>query len=161
MIVLPFILIIISAFLTRHITKSWLSPGSFFSISWSFFLIVPLIFASEYKTDILGLWFIAIFTMAIVSGSLVANASFIKRSNRINNLLIVGDYKILNFIFLLFTIISFIGLCLLLQFAANIYSSDYYNTNWLSIPNFIAIDRYGNDINYPYLIISWIYYKWQ
>jgi hypothetical protein len=69
---IPVITILASALMARKITGTWLSPGSFFTISWSFFLIVPLLFAPEFKVDLLGIWFIAILSMACAAGSVIA-----------------------------------------------------------------------------------------
>jgi len=88
MVIFPLIVIFISAVISRNITKTWLSPGAFFSICWGFFLIVPVIFASDYKIDLLGPWFISIFTMALVAGSLIAYQPIIDRKRNIDYLLI-------------------------------------------------------------------------
>ena len=149
MIIFPFVIIIISAVTIRLVTKSWLSPGSFFSVCWGFFLLVPLIFAYDYKIDMIGLWFISIFTMALASGSLIAYSPLIKKAKNFENILELENYKFLNFIFIFFNFISFFGLYLLLQFVSNIYISNYYNTSWITIPNLIAVDRYGSELNYP------------
>tara|TARA_Y100000590_G_scaffold466190_1_gene640788 strand:- start:2258 stop:3523 length:1266 start_codon:yes stop_codon:yes gene_type:complete len=151
MVVFPLIVIAISAAISRNITKTWLSPGAFFSICWMFFLIVPIIFASDYKIDILGLWFITIFSMGIVAGSIIAYNPFTYVENNFKNLLIEENHQIVNYLFLIFTIIGFVGICLLLQFASSVYISDY-NMNWIAIPNLIAVDRYSDNVNYPSLI---------
>ena len=77
MVIFPLIVIVFSALIARKITNTWLSPSSFFSVCWVFFLIVPLVFASDYKIDLLGIWFIAIFTMSLVTGSVVAYYPFV------------------------------------------------------------------------------------
>ena len=158
MLVFPLIVVAISAVICRSITRSWLSPGAFFSICWAFFLIVPVIFASDYKINVLGPWFISIFTMALVSGSLIAYRPFFEIEKDIDHILIQEDYKILNYVFLFFSSTSFVGIILLFQYASNIYISDYYNANWMTIPNFIAVDRYSNDLDYPYIIKYSLYF---
>ncbi len=157
MISFPIILIAISATISKHITKTWLSPGAFFSICWAFFLIAPMIFASEYEIDIFGLWFISIFNMALVAGSIIAYHPYSYDKNGINNVLIEENHKMVNSFFLIFTLIGFVGICLLLQFASDIYISDY-NVNWMAIPNLIAIDRYSDNVNYPTLIKYSLYF---
>ena len=68
----PVSAIIITAITSRIITKSWLTPGSFFSLLWSFFMFAPLIFAPDFLINSLGLWFVAIATMACSAGSFFA-----------------------------------------------------------------------------------------
>jgi oligosaccharide repeat unit polymerase len=152
MIFLPIITIFFTALITKIITRSWFSPGSFFALCWSFFLFVPLAFASEYKVDTIGLWFIVIFTMSCATGSIIAykpknKNSFLKNqentSSSFNNLLIP---------FTILSIISLLGLIFLLQYALNSYNFGYYSFSWFSIPNLIAIDRYSGDLYYPFHI---------
>ena len=152
MIILSIVTIFSTAFITKTITRSWFAPGAFFALFWSFFLFVPLAFASEYKVDTIGLWFIVIFTMACASGSIIAhkpkNSKFIlknqnNKSRSFNNLLIP---------LVILLIISLLGLVFLLQFALNSYNYGYYSFSWFSIPNLIAIDRYSGDLYYPFYI---------
>ncbi len=152
MIYLPIITILASAIISRKVTCSWLSPGSFFSLCWSFFLFVPLVFASNYNIDIIGLWFIAIFSMACSAGSIIAFKPLLNYSNYSNiKSKISNGSELINPLLILCTI-SFFGLYLLFKHALSTYSFGYYSFTWLSIPNLIAVDRYNGELNYPFII---------
>ncbi len=157
MLIFPIISLTIIAGLTRYITKSWISPGSFFSFCWCFFLIVPIIFASDYKTDHLALWFITIFSMSLSVGSVIAYSICSIQSEQ-NAEPFHFDYNFLYFLLLLFCSISLLGIFLLFRFAANSYSSGNYINNIFMIPNLIAVDRYAGLLDYPSLIKYSLYF---
>ena len=137
--------------MARKITGTWLSPGSFFAISWSFFLIVPLLFAPEFKVDLLGIWFIAILSMACAAGSVIAykppsiGSQVSNEPNKTNPSHLFHPLWVL-------ILISFGGVILLFRHALNTYNFGYYSMGWVSIPNLIAVDRYSGYINYPFII---------
>ena len=137
--------------MARKITGTWLSPGSFFAISWSFFLIVPLLFAPEFKVDLLGIWFIAILSMACAAGSVIAykppsiDSLVSNEPNKTNPSHLFHPLWVL-------ILISFGGVILLFRHALNTYNFGYYSMGWVSIPNLIAVDRYSGYINYPFII---------
>ncbi len=151
MIIFPVITILASALMARKITGTWLSPGSFFTISWSFFLIVPLLFAPEFKVDLLGIWFIAILSMACAAGSVIAykppSIDYLvsNEPNKTNPSHLFRPLWVL-------ILISFGGVILLFRHALNTYNFGYYSMGWVSIPNLIAVDRYSGYINYPFII---------
>jgi oligosaccharide repeat unit polymerase len=151
MLIFPVITILISALLTRKVTGSWLSPGSFFAISWSFFLIVPILFAPEYEVDQMGVWFITILTMACAAGSVIAYKPSPPK-HRVSVLSLNTYYRNLHRPLVVFTIISIGGLIFLFRHALNTYNFGYYSTGWISIPNLIAVDRYSGYLNYPFII---------
>jgi oligosaccharide repeat unit polymerase len=152
MIIFPIITIFVSAIITRIITHSWFSPGAFFALCWSFFLFTPLIFASEYYVESIGIWFIVIFSMSCSCGSIIAykpkDYQFIPDEKKIN----VLNFNKLFIPFIILSTISLLGLYLLFKFALTSYDFGYYSMNWLSIPNMIAIDRYSGDLSYPFFI---------
>jgi len=151
MIIFPVITILASALMARKITGTWLSPGSFFAISWSFFLIVPLLFAPEFKVDLLGIWFIAILSMACAAGSVIAykppsiDSLVSNEPNKTNPSHLFHPLWVL-------ILISFGGVILLFRHALDTYNFGYYSMGWVSIPNLIAVDRYSGYINYPFII---------
>ena len=151
MIIFPVITILASALMARKITGTWLSPGSFFASAWSFFLIVPLLFAPEFKVDQLGIWFIAILSMACAAGSVIAYKPTPHR-HRVSVLSLNTYYRNLHRPLVVFTIISIGGLIFLFRHALNTYNFGYYSTGWISIPNLIAVDRYSGYLNYPFII---------
>lgn len=155
---LPLLIIIITTGLTLFITKNWLSPGSFFSLCWSFFLIVPFIFAPEFNLNIYGLWYIAIFTMAFASGSIIGysfSSNDISSSKLVNSYF---NYKTLIYSLIIFSTISALGIHLLLQFASSIYGSANYSISLINLPNLIAIDRYSGYLDYPFIIKYSLYF---
>ncbi|MDP7527314.1 MAG: O-antigen polymerase [Candidatus Marinimicrobia bacterium] len=137
--------------MARKITGTWLSPGSFFAISWSFFLIVPLLFAPEFKVDLLGIWFIAILSMACAAGSVIAykppsiDSLVSNEPNKTNPSHLFRPLWV-------FILISFGGVILLFRHALDTYNFGYYSMGWVSIPNLIAVDRYSGYLNYPFII---------
>jgi len=151
MIIFPVITILASALMARKITGTWLSPGSFFASAWSFFLIVPLLFAPEFKVDLLGIWFIAILSMACAAGSVIAykppsiDSLVSNEPNKTNPSHLFRPLWVL-------ILISFGGVILLFRHALDTYNFGYYSMGWVSIPNLIAVDRYSGYINYPFII---------
>ncbi len=151
MIIFPVITILASALMARKITGTWLSPGSFFASAWSFFLIVPLLFAPEFKVDLLGIWFIAILSMACAAGSVIAykppsiDSLVSNEPNKTNPSHLFRPLWV-------FILISFGGVILLFRHALDTYNFGYYSMGWVSIPNLIAVDRYSGYINYPFII---------
>jgi len=61
-------------------------------------------------------------------------------------------------IFILLLVIAFIGIYLLINYASKIYYSNNYSNSLLAIPNLIAIDRYGEILDYPFLIKYSLYF---
>ena len=151
MVIFPVLTILITAIITIRLTKTWLSPGAFFAISWSFFLIVPLLFAPEFKVDLLGIWFIAILSMACAAGSVIAykppsiDSLVSNEPHKTNPSNLVRPLWVL-------ILISFWGIILLFRHALDTYNFGYYSMGWVSIPNQIAVDRYSGYINYPFII---------
>jgi oligosaccharide repeat unit polymerase len=153
---LPIIIIISTALVSRSILGSWLSPGSFFALCWSFFLIMPLVFAPSYNVDLRGIWFIVIFSMACASGSVIASKPFLNTKINFNSTFI--NYYNLKTSFFIISFISIFGLYLLYNYALFKYNFGYYSLTWLSIPNLIAIDRYNDELTYPLLIKYSLYF---
>tara|TARA_Y100000741_G_C18254317_1_gene558379 strand:- start:187 stop:1416 length:1230 start_codon:yes stop_codon:yes gene_type:complete len=145
----PILVISMTAYLTKKIIGSWISPGVFFSTCWTFFLIFPLLLAPNYNTNITGLWYIVIFSMSCSCGAIIAHRLYgVKRIILYYN----NNYDLLIKPFYLFILISFLGLFLLFNHVLDKYNYQYYNINYFSIPNLIAIDRYSGNSNYPIII---------
>ena len=71
-IILPLILLFITACFLRKIHKSWLAPGAFFSLLWFFFIICPIVFTPEYYIPAFGIWIIFAICISVGIGSLFA-----------------------------------------------------------------------------------------
>ena len=116
--IFPIIAISIIAGLTRFITKTWISPGAFFTFCWSFFLIVPVIFAPNYEIDHMALWFIAVFATALGLGSTMAYSlsplypqdSFIVSYKSNDKILFYSLilFSVISYFFLLFVLIIYL-----------------------------------------------------
>ena len=52
----PLTILILTAISARYLTRSWLTPGAFFALLWSCFMLMPLLFAADFKVDTFGLW---------------------------------------------------------------------------------------------------------
>jgi oligosaccharide repeat unit polymerase len=155
MLLFPLITIIATTVITIKITSTWRSPGAFFSLCWSFFILVPVLFAQDYNTHQSGLWFIVIFSMALSSGSVLAYSPSNYLSSHLRFRL---NYKYILYIFFFFTLISLLGLYFLFNYATNLYSINNYNSGWTVIPNLIAVDRYGDVLSYPFIIKYSLYF---
>ena len=125
---------------------------------WSFFLIVPIVFAPDYKTDHLALWFITIFSMSMATGSIIGTSTKTINSESLDNSQIYINHQFLFYSLILLSFISFIGLYLLFRYASNVYSFNNYVNNWMMIPNMIAVDRYAGVLDYPILIKYSLYF---
>jgi oligosaccharide repeat unit polymerase len=159
MLIFPLFSMFLTALISQKITKSWLAPGSFFAICWTLFVLIPLVFANEYKVNEIGLWFIAVFIMACSAGSLIAY----RPSNRYKIFLFNSKSANINYnklynTFIILLGISFFGLYLLFVHALNTYDSSYYSLSWISIPSLIAIDRYSGDLQYPAIVNYSLYF---
>ena len=157
MLILPIAAILFSFIVSIKATKSWFSPGSFFAISWLFFLITPMVFAPEFMINNNGIWFIALFVMSCSSGGVLASLIISKtrkiQQNRIKN----NFHKLANPLFVI-NLISFIGIIGLIFYIDSFYLNSKTLTNWLSIPNLISIDRYSGDLAYPILVKYSLYF---
>ena len=114
MLVYPIVSLIFVAGLSRYITKSWLSPGAFFSLCWTFFLFVPIIFAPDYKVDQLGIWFIFLSIFVIVGTSNAVNLT-----DGLDGLAIMPSVMVAG------------GLGIVAYMSGNIILSDYLNIPYL------------------------------
>ena len=159
MILTPLILIGISILLSRDATGSWFSPSSFFGIVWFFYLFFPLVFAPEFEIQYHGIWFISFFVMASSAGAVFISLIF---PYRISNSKIQKnfDIKSLYFLVMVFNVITLFGLVSLGVFSYSNYGILYNNHSWLSIPNFISIDRYEGYLSYPLIIKYSLYFMY-
>ena len=133
----PVSAIMITAITSRIITKSWLAPGTFFSLLWAFFMFAPLIFAPDFSINNLGLWFIAIATMACSAGSFF-DFSQVKNLNqkRLYNKKPIPRIWLFSLMGLL--CVSVMGLLLLILHAFSNYASTF-ETNILLALSLIHI----------------------
>jgi len=150
--IFPIIVLSIVVGLSRYITKSWISPGTFFPLCWTFFLLVPIVFAPDYKVDHLAIWFISIFSMSVSAGGIMAYPIGSIDQKQLKHSEIYSNIQFLFYILISFIFVSFIGLYFLSKYASNLYHSNNYINNWMMIPNMLAVDRYSGTLNYPFYI---------
>jgi len=154
--ILPVSVIIITAITSRLITKSWLTPGAFFSLLWSFFMVAPLIFAPNFLINSLGLWFITIAAMACSAGSFLAfDAVQNFNEERLYNKKTIPKIWLISLMGLL--CVSIMGLMLLIQYVFSNYASSFETNILLIIPNLISIERYSGYLEYPNVITYSLY----
>ena len=151
---IPLTLIGFCAFFSKKATNSWLSPGSFFSIMWFFFVGVPIIFSPGYEIYTEGLWFISLFVMACSTGSIFTLFFFKKSKIAVEEKYGSSLNEFLHF----FNILSFLGILFLLFFIKDNYQLKDNLSDWLLVPNLISIDRYGGDLKYPSLVKYLLYF---
>ena len=70
------------------------------------------------------------------------------------------DIKSLYFLVMVFNVITLFGLVSLGVFSYSNYGILYNNHSWLSIPNFISIDRYEGYLSYPLIIKYSLYFMY-
>ena len=85
---LPLITLFSFTLVLKRMFSSWLAPPVFFSSLWTFFILVPLIFAPQYPINSYGLWVITLFVYALGIGSFIGN--------NITNNQIIHNVRILN-----------------------------------------------------------------
>ena len=154
---IPVFTIFIVACFSKIVTKSWFSPGSFFSLLWFFFTLTPVVFAPGYEINNYGLWYIAIFTMACSSGSVVAviiaPSCSISTAKHDNN-----QYSNLAYSLFFFNAISVFGLISLLFYLRSNYLSFESSISIFSLPNLVSVDRYSENLFYPAFIKYSLYF---
>ena len=149
--------IFFSILFTKRATITWLSPSIFFSLLWFLFLIIPLLFAPEYKVSNEVVWYFTILIMSICSGSIIATRIKDLNHNIVFNQMVIINNNLIIKSLCLFVIISAIGIFFLIKFSIDFYFSLIGN-NLLLIPNLISIDRYDEVLNYPPFINYLIYF---
>lgn len=140
-------MIIFTIAISRLVTRSWLSPSSFFSVFGLFIISLPILFAPEYVVKLNGVWILTIIIMANCAGSLfAANNDPAQLQNKINHNLKFQFFQ------LIFAGISFLGIILLLNYSMNNYQVNSLAEGFFLVPNLISLDRYAGMINYPLVI---------
>jgi oligosaccharide repeat unit polymerase len=64
---------------------SWLEPGAFFALAWSFYLLLPLMFAPDYTVWPSGVWWILASALSICCGSWWVGGNRSKTRSRVHN----------------------------------------------------------------------------
>ena len=156
--ILPLFTLFIFTIILKRLNSSWLSPPVFFSSLWSFFILVPLIFAPQYPVDSFGLWIITLFVYAVGIGSFIGN-NIIKNQIIFNNIkLNEKTFKPLFLIVEGMIILSSIGLILLFYFGLSRFSLSNSLIDLLLLPNQFSMDRYTDVVVMPISIRLLMYF---
>ena len=155
---LPLITLFSFALILKRLNSSWLSPPVFFSSLWSFFILVPLIFAPQYPISSYGLWIITLFIYGLGIGSFIGN-NF--SNNQIVPNAILLDKKTFKPLFLIveaMIILSLIGLILLFYFGLSRFNLTNSFIDLLLLPNQFSMDRYTDVVVMPISIRLMMYF---
>lgn len=156
-IILPLILLFITACLLRKIHKSWLAPGAFFSLLWLFFIICPIVFAPEYYIPAFGIWIIFAICISVGIGSLFAiSENKIETNNQTAE--IIKFSSLVKSGTIISSILSIIGLVLMLIYTISRFNLDYSFISFLILPNQISAERYNELLILPIYIKFFIYW---
>src|SRR6266480_1562736 len=66
---IPTVAMLLLACGARLLSRSWLAPGPFALSIWSLYLLVPLVFAPEYRVPAIGVWLILLLVICIAIGA--------------------------------------------------------------------------------------------
>ena len=155
---LPLITLFSFTLILKRLNSSWLSPPVFFSSLWSFFILVPLIFAPQYPINSYGLWIITLFVYGLGIGSFIGN-NF--SNNQIIPNAILLDKKTFKPLFLIveaMIILSLIGLILLFYFGLSRFNLTNSFIDLLLLPNQFSMDRYTDVVVMPISIRLMMYF---
>ena len=145
----------------RIFYKTWLQPGSFFSLFWFLLTLIPLIISPENPVYPLGIWYIFSFSLAVLLGSL--NWALINPNTRLGKALTIADKsdryaKILLQLTSVFIILSFIGALLLLLYGINRYGLDMNIFSLFTLPNLYYVDRDTGIFTLPWTVKGFMYF---
>ncbi len=155
---LPLITLFSFTLVLKRLNSSWLSPPVFFSSLWSFFIIVPLIFAPQYPINSYGLWIITFFVYGLGIGSFIGNNFSNNQIIRDTKLLNKNTFKPLFLIVEGMILISLIGLILLFYFGLSRFNLSNSLIDLLLLPNQFSMDRYTDIVVMPISIRLMMYF---
>ena len=157
---LPIILLIVVSLVLRAIYKSWFAPGAFFTMSWCFFILVPMIFASEFTVYLFGLWVITAMVIAFAVGSILAfNEELIlvykspQNSNELSR-----SRPLIYYSTIIMTCLACLGVILLLRFSISKFQLDYSFFSIFLLPSSITAERFNQILIYPFYLKFFLYF---
>ena len=156
--ILPLITLFSFTIVLKKINTSWLSPPVFFSSLWSFFILVPLIFAPQYPINSYGLWIIILFVYGLGIGSFIGNNFSNNQIIPNTRLLNKRTFKPLFLIVEGMIILSLIGLILLFYFGLSRFNLSNSLIDLLLLPNQFSMDRYTDIVVMPTSIRLMMYF---
>ena len=155
---LPLITLFSFTLILKRLNSSWLSPPVFFSSLWSFFILIPLIFAPQYPINSYGLWIITLFAYGLGIGSFIGNNVGNNKIIPNATLLNKKTFKPLFFIVEGMIILCLIGLILLFYFGLSRFNLTNSFIDLLLLPNQFSMDRYTDVVVMPISIRLMMYF---
>jgi len=158
--VLPVIVLIGVSLILRTIYKSWFAPGAFFTLSWCLFILIPLIFASEFTVYLFGLWVITAIVVAFAVGSLLAfnkELLLMYKSHQTSNEL-SHNRSLIYYSTIVMTSLACLGVILLLRFSISKFQLDYSLFSLLILPSSITAERFNQILIYPIYLKFFLYF---
>ena len=146
---LPLITLFSFTLILKRLNSSWLSPPVFFSSLWSFFILIPLIFAPQYPINSYGLWIITLFAYGLGIGSFIGNNVGNNKIIPNATLLNKKTFKPLFFIVEGMIILCLIGFILLFYFGLSRFNLTNSFIDLLLLPNQFSMDRYTDVVVMP------------
>jgi len=154
--ILPVAIMMGSSLAMKSYFKSWLAPGAFFSGIWTFFVIMPIIFAPSYPIYSFGLWVIVINMFAVGVGAMFGSqfslASISGKQDRE-----IDVFRSMVLITHIFILMSFIGVIFLFFFGVSRFSLTNSLLDFLILPNQFSMDRYHGAVVIPPAVRTMMY----
>ena len=141
----------------RLLSKSWLAPGPFALLTWSIYLVVPLIVLRGYPIAAIGAWLILslVLCMAIGAELGIGQGRGEALAGRAEGAA-VGPLLNLN---LIFSGVSLLGALYSLWKGLSDYSQDLSLTGFLALGHLLSVERYSGD-QPPFLVrilVIWVF----
>tara|TARA_B100000579_G_scaffold390927_1_gene365772 strand:- start:4802 stop:5959 length:1158 start_codon:yes stop_codon:yes gene_type:complete len=125
---------------------------------WTFFILVPLLFAPQYPINSYGLWIITLFVYGLGIGSFIGNTFSNNQIISTNILLNKKTFQPLFLIVIGMIILSLIGLILLFSFGLSRFNLSNSLIDLLLLPNQFSMDRYTDVVVMPISIRLMMYF---
>lgn len=153
-VLIPAILLIILAAFYRKYSGSWLEPGAYFALVWSFYTVLPIIVKPDYKIWAGAVWWILFSVFSVCCGSFIISVitSLSGRKHKIRSI-VIKSHNLTRYIDLTkLKNIVIISISLgLIYSIITIWSSGRSLTVFLSIEDYIlmahdfSLTRYSQD----------------
>ncbi|MDI6792496.1 MAG: O-antigen polymerase [bacterium] len=160
--IIPAFLLLMLALFARAMQGNWLAPGAFFSLCWTAFTFIPLIWAPEYIIYPAGLWAIVMIVFSFQAGALIRFPLMTPSENEVESNNIVSAWirkRMFHFLFLL-TVISGIGVALLVSIGIKMLGAPFSIEGLLRLGNLFSVLRYNEEFSSPLIVnvfLYWVY----
>ena len=154
---------VVMAMISWFFSRTWLEPGSFFLLVWVLYIVIPVLVAPENTIYTFGIWYIFSFSLAVLLGSAVWNQ--LEPVSRLDKALTTGarldryTNTLFNFT-LIFTLLSAIGIAVLLVAGIKRYNLVAELFSLSSLPNLFYVDRDTGIFKLPWQIKGFMYFTY-